>query len=71
MLGWLLDKSSSLSWHFSEGWMNGRGKPTTYTSRQALMYPYQYPDLIPHHCKYINDFLSAPLMCIYIYVYLA
>lgn len=44
--------------------MDGRGKPSTYTSRQALRYPYGYPDLIPHCCKFYNDFLSTPFVYI-------
>lgn len=42
--------------------MDGRGKAFTYTSRQALRYPYRYPDLIPNHCRFHDYFLSTPLL---------
>lgn len=39
-----------------------RGRPFTYISRQALRYPYSYPDLTPHHCKFYGYCLSTPLL---------
>lgn len=39
-----------------------RGRPFTYASRQALRYPYRYPDLTPSHCKFYGCYLSTPLL---------
>lgn len=46
--------------------MDGRGKPSTYTSRQVLEYPY----LILHCYKSYNGLLSTPLVYILKVVFL-